>query len=97
LILDSRRVFIGSMNLDPRSVYLNTETGILIDCPELAMDLRASFERLMLPDMSYQVYAGDEPGTVAVVRPAGRGGRSSCSGIPVRDSGVAGKRHSWAR
>ena len=62
LILDSRQVFIGSMNLDPRSVYLNTETGILIDCPELAVDLRASFERMMLPDMSYQVHAGDEPG-----------------------------------
>ena len=62
LILDSRQVFIGSMNLDPRSVYLNTETGILIDCPELAVDLRASFERMMLTDMSYQVYAGDEPG-----------------------------------
>ncbi|HEX5277441.1 MAG TPA: phospholipase D family protein [Fluviicoccus sp.] len=63
LILDSRQVFIGSMNLDQRSVYLNTETGILIDCPDLAADLRASFERLMLPDMSYEVYADkEEPG-----------------------------------
>ncbi|HEX5361818.1 MAG TPA: phospholipase D family protein [Fluviicoccus sp.] len=63
LILDRRQVFIGSMNLDQRSVYLNTETGILIDCPELATDLRASFERLMLPDVSYEVYAdAEEPG-----------------------------------
>ncbi|RZU37110.1 putative cardiolipin synthase [Fluviicoccus keumensis] len=63
LILDSRQVFIGSMNLDQRSVYLNTETGILIDSPELAADLRASFERMMLPDLSYEVFADkSEPG-----------------------------------
>lgn len=62
LVMDSGQVFIGSMNLDQRSIYLNTETGILIDSPALAADLRASFERMMLPDMSYQVYAnGEEP------------------------------------
>lgn len=62
MILDSRVAFIGSMNLDQRSIYLNTETGILIECPDLAADLRASFERMMLPDMSYQVYANpDDP------------------------------------
>jgi len=62
LVMDSGQVFIGSMNLDQRSIYLNTETGILIDSPALAADLHASFERMMLPDMSYQVYAnGEEP------------------------------------
>jgi len=35
-VLDRQRVFIGSMNLDPRSVKLNTEIGLLIDNPELA-------------------------------------------------------------
>ncbi|MEJ2400733.1 MAG: phospholipase D family protein [Xanthomonadales bacterium] len=38
-IIDRRRVFIGSMNLDPRSIELNTEIGLLIDSPELAARL----------------------------------------------------------
>jgi putative cardiolipin synthase len=39
-ILDRQRVFIGSMNLDPRSVELNTEIGLLIDSAALAGDLQ---------------------------------------------------------
>jgi len=35
-IIDRQRVFIGSMNLDPRSIQLNTEIGLLIENPELA-------------------------------------------------------------
>jgi putative cardiolipin synthase len=38
-VFDRQRVFIGSMNLDPRSVQINTEIGLLIDSPELAADL----------------------------------------------------------
>jgi putative cardiolipin synthase len=36
---DERTIFIGSMNLDPRSIHLNTEVGILIECPSLASGL----------------------------------------------------------
>jgi putative cardiolipin synthase len=35
-VIDRQKVFIGSMNLDPRSVRINTEIGLLIDSPELA-------------------------------------------------------------
>jgi putative cardiolipin synthase len=38
-IIDRQKVFIGSMNLDPRSVQINTEIGLLIDSPELAAQL----------------------------------------------------------
>ena len=38
-MIDRERVFIGSMNLDPRSVQINTEIGILIENPELAEHL----------------------------------------------------------
>jgi len=41
-IADRQQVFIGSFNLDPRSVYLNTEMGVLVDSPELADDLALS-------------------------------------------------------
>jgi putative cardiolipin synthase len=35
-ILDVETVFIGSLNLDPRSIDINTEMGILVYSPELA-------------------------------------------------------------
>lgn len=33
---DRRYLFVGSFNLDPRSATLNTENGLLFDCPALA-------------------------------------------------------------
>lgn len=38
-IVDRKQVFLGSMNLDPRSARLNTELGIIIDSPEMARQL----------------------------------------------------------
>lgn len=36
LIFDRKILFVGSLNLDPRSLNLNTEIGVLIHCPALA-------------------------------------------------------------
>ncbi len=38
-IVDGHTVFIGSMNLDPRSDTQNTELGIFVESPELAKEL----------------------------------------------------------
>jgi putative cardiolipin synthase len=38
-VLDTTMVYIGSMNLDPRSESTNTELGIVAQCPELAGDV----------------------------------------------------------
>jgi CO/xanthine dehydrogenase Mo-binding subunit len=38
-VLDDAMVYIGSMNLDPRSENTNTELGIVAQCPELANDV----------------------------------------------------------
>lgn len=38
-ILDHKQVFLGSMNLDNRSIRLNTELGMIIDSPEMAAQL----------------------------------------------------------
>ena len=38
-VVDGERVFIGSMNLDPRSETQNTELGIFVDSPQLAKEL----------------------------------------------------------
>jgi putative cardiolipin synthase len=35
-ILDRKKVFIGSLNLDPRSFYENTEIGLVLNSPEVA-------------------------------------------------------------
>ncbi len=42
---DRRIGFIGSYNLDPRSSKLNTEMGVLFDCPALAKRLPEMTER----------------------------------------------------
>ena len=38
-VIDRNLVFIGSMNLDPRSANKNTELGIIIESPELAKEV----------------------------------------------------------
>ncbi len=37
--IDRKTVFIGSMNLDPRSASKNTEMGVIVDSPQLAREL----------------------------------------------------------
>jgi len=51
---DRRIGFIGSYNLDPRSSKLNTEMGVLFDCPLLAKRLPAETERKLSRD-AYRV------------------------------------------
>lgn len=44
-IFDRKKLFIGSLNLDPRSFDQNTEIGIVFDSPKMADDLRRNFDR----------------------------------------------------
>ena len=39
MVFDRESAFIGSFNLDPRSRFINTEIGIMIDSPEIARQL----------------------------------------------------------
>ena len=47
MIVDRRVLFLGSVNMDPRSDALNTEFGLRIDCPALANEARDFFAELM--------------------------------------------------
>src|SRR5207248_3335008 len=38
-VIDRSIVFIGSMNLDPRSDSINTELGVIVDSPEFAREV----------------------------------------------------------
>ncbi|AKQ43507.2 putative ymdC hydrolase, of the phospholipase family [Aurantiacibacter atlanticus] len=42
--VDAKRLFVGSLNFDPRSFNLNTELGIVIDSPRLAEQMRTVFD-----------------------------------------------------
>jgi putative cardiolipin synthase len=55
MVIDRERVFIGSMNLDPRSGIFNSEMGVIIDSPHLASDLARRMERDMGGANSWQV------------------------------------------
>ena len=54
LTVDRKRTFVGSFNLDPRSLYLNTELGVAVDSEELATDMATSILDL-LPDWAYKL------------------------------------------
>ena len=43
-MLDRKWVFIGSLNLDPRSVVQNTEIGVIFLSPEIAGQLAKNFD-----------------------------------------------------
>ena len=50
IVGDRERCFIGSLNLDPRAMVINTESGMLIDSPELSEELLALVRRIALED-----------------------------------------------
>jgi cardiolipin synthase C len=52
-VFDRQKVFIGSMNFDQRSKRLNTEVGLIIDSPELALQTAVRFEAMAQPENSY--------------------------------------------
>ncbi|MFV1993494.1 MAG: phospholipase D-like domain-containing protein, partial [Acidiferrobacterales bacterium] len=51
-ILDREKVFIGSLNLDPRSFYENTEIGLILDSPEVA----ETMAKILIQDMEQHAF-----------------------------------------
>ena len=56
--VDRQRTFVGSFNIDPRSLYLNTEMGIAVESPRLAADMASSILDT-LPDFAYRLRLSD--------------------------------------
>jgi putative cardiolipin synthase len=54
-VFDGTSVFIGSLNLDPRSLEQNTEVGVLVQSPELAAEVVRLFDHWASPALSYEV------------------------------------------
>ncbi len=59
VFIDRRYTFVGSLNLDPRSIDINTEAGVLIDSKDLSGQLTGNlFEKL--PPFAYRLSENDK-------------------------------------
>ncbi len=54
-VFDRKKLFIGSMNFDQRSMHLNTEIGLIIDSAALAQQVAVRFEAMVQPANSYML------------------------------------------
>jgi putative cardiolipin synthase len=52
--VDRQRMFVGSFNIDPRSLYLNTEMGMAVDSTELSSIMATSILDT-LPEFTYKL------------------------------------------
>ena len=60
LVIDDDRSFIGSVNLDGRSLIQNTEVGLLIESPSLNQQLSDLFDRWVASDSAWQLSLDEE-------------------------------------
>lgn len=54
LVFDRNALFIGSMNIDPRSVFTNTEIGVVVDSAELTSRLVEQLDA-RLPEIAFRI------------------------------------------
>jgi putative cardiolipin synthase len=60
VVVDRKRVFVGSMNLDPRSQELNSEMGVVIDSDAFARQIAGIMEQDMQPQSAWQVTLNEQ-------------------------------------
>ena len=58
-VFDRQKVFVGSVNLDPRSIVLNTEAGVLVHQPELANELVGLFRHWTSDEFAFELQLDD--------------------------------------
>jgi len=59
-VIDHKRLFLGSVNLDPRSKYINTEMGVLIDDVGIAGSAADAIDPLLASENSWRVELGPD-------------------------------------
>ena len=80
-VIDGERLFIGSMNFDPRSDRHNTELGLFIESPQLAQQTLKLIDAIMQQG-TYRVRIADNGTTLRV-----GGDRRARRGNPGRGAG----------
>lgn len=60
-VFDREALFVGSFNLDPRSLHLNTEMGVVLQSPELSA---RAYDRILeaMPEKAYRLRLGPNGG-----------------------------------
>jgi cardiolipin synthase C len=58
MLIDGRYLFVGSLNLDPRSIEINAEMGLLIDSRELSQQLAEAIE-IGVEEAAYELKLDD--------------------------------------
>ncbi len=53
--VDRQKLFVGSMNFDQRSAWLNTEVGLIIESPELAGQAASRYQAMTQLENAYEV------------------------------------------
>ena len=68
MAFDRRALFVGSMNLDPRSVFTNTEIGVVVEHPGLAAQRVEKIDS-RLPEISFrlELTPAAEPGSTPAI------------------------------
>jgi putative cardiolipin synthase len=61
--IDRKRIFVGSMNLDPRSATQNTEMGVVVESPQLAREMLRVINVSKLQN-SYRLRLAKSDGTI---------------------------------
>jgi putative cardiolipin synthase len=59
IVEDGQRVFLGSLNLDPRAMKINTENIMVIDSPPLAAQMKELVERMLAPGNAWRIYTNE--------------------------------------
>lgn len=59
VLIDRRYLFVGSLNLDPRSIDINAEMGLLIDSREMTSTLASAVDAV-LPRIAYKIAMNDK-------------------------------------
>jgi putative cardiolipin synthase len=87
-VFDRKKVFIGSMNFDQRSMHLNTEIGLLIDSTVLAQQIAVRFDAMVQLENAYTMVlrtGPNEAGTHLVWRTREDGADVEYTSEPERE------------
>ena len=66
-VFDREKVFVGSLNLDPRSFHHNTEIGVVFDSAEIAQEMGEAFDQ-KIDQVAFRLeLQKDEEGTEVIL------------------------------
>ncbi|MFA9419145.1 MAG: phospholipase D family protein [Gammaproteobacteria bacterium] len=59
ILLDRRQIFIGSLNIDPRSIEINSEMGLLIDSEDMVGQMAEAIDK-SIAEIAYRVEINED-------------------------------------